>query len=66
MDVYEILMRDHRLTEQIFSDIEKTTTAEVRRREQLFDELRNRWHLTRKAGQLAQALAVPPADALPK
>ena len=40
MDVYEILMRDHRLTEQIFSDIEKTTTAEVRRREQLFDDLR--------------------------
>src|SRR5207247_3727104 len=32
----------------------------------LFDDLRNRWHLARKAGQPAQALAVPPAAALPK
>ena len=40
MDLYQILMRDHRLTEQIFSEIEKTTATEVRRREQLFDNLR--------------------------
>ena len=39
MDLYQILMRDHRLTDQIFSDIEKTTAAEVRRREQLFADL---------------------------
>jgi hemerythrin superfamily protein len=40
MDLYQILMQDHRLTDQIFSDIEKTTAAEVRRREQLFADLR--------------------------
>ena len=40
MNLYQILMQDHRLTDQIFSDIEKTTAAEVRRREQLFADLR--------------------------
>lgn len=42
MDLYQILMRDHRLTEQIFSEIERTTATEVRRREQLFDNLRKK------------------------
>jgi hemerythrin superfamily protein len=41
MDLYQILMQDHRLTEQIFCDIEKTTAAEVQRREQLFANLRS-------------------------
>jgi hemerythrin superfamily protein len=40
MDLYQILTQDHRLTDQIFSDIEKTTPAEARRREQLFADLR--------------------------
>ena len=40
MDLYQILMRDHRLTEQIFSDFEKTMAAEVRCRERLFENLR--------------------------
>jgi hypothetical protein len=40
MDLFQILMQDHRLTDQIFSDIEKTTPVEVRRREQLFADLR--------------------------
>jgi iron-sulfur cluster repair protein YtfE (RIC family) len=40
MDVYQILMQDHRLTEQIFSDLENTTAEEVERREQLFERLR--------------------------
>jgi hemerythrin superfamily protein len=40
MDLYKILMRDHRLTEQMFSDIERTTAADVRLREQLFADLR--------------------------
>jgi iron-sulfur cluster repair protein YtfE (RIC family) len=40
MDVYQILMQDHRLTEQIFADLESTTTAELERRERLFEILR--------------------------
>jgi iron-sulfur cluster repair protein YtfE (RIC family) len=39
MDVYQI-MQDHRLTEQIFSELEKTTAAELERRERLFENLR--------------------------
>lgn len=40
MDVYQILMQDHRLTEQIFSDLEKTTAEEIEPRDQLFEKLR--------------------------
>jgi CRISPR/Cas system endoribonuclease Cas6 (RAMP superfamily) len=36
MDVYQILMQDHRLIQQIFSEIEQTEGREVDRREQLF------------------------------
>jgi hemerythrin superfamily protein len=40
MDVYQVLMQDHRLTEQIFDDIAKTTVSEIERREHLFENLR--------------------------
>jgi hemerythrin superfamily protein len=41
MDLYQSLMRDHRMAEQRFSEIEKTAAADMRRREQLFAELRS-------------------------
>jgi|SRR6516165_3326499 hypothetical protein len=41
MDVFEELIRDHRVIEQQFVEIEQTT--EVERREQLFRELRARF-----------------------
>src|ERR1700756_5684365 len=40
MDVYQILMQDHRTVEQIFIDIEQTDDREAERREQLFGKLR--------------------------
>jgi iron-sulfur cluster repair protein YtfE (RIC family) len=40
MDVYQILMQDHRTVEQIFIEIEQTNNREVERREQLFGKLR--------------------------
>ena len=40
MDVYQILMQDHRTVEQIFIEIEQTDDREVERREQLFGKLR--------------------------
>jgi hemerythrin superfamily protein len=39
MDVYQILMQDHQLIQQIFSEIEQTEDSEVERREQLFQIL---------------------------
>jgi iron-sulfur cluster repair protein YtfE (RIC family) len=39
MDVYQILMQDHQLIQQIFSEIEQTGDGEVERREQLFERL---------------------------
>ena len=42
MDIYQLLMRDHRQTEEVFSVIEKTSATDVRRREQLFENLRKR------------------------
>jgi hemerythrin superfamily protein len=43
MDVFEELIRDHRVTEQQFAEIEQATDKEVERREQLFRELRARF-----------------------
>jgi hypothetical protein len=40
MNVYQILMRDHRTVEQIFIEIEQTDDREIERREQLFGKLR--------------------------
>ena len=40
MDVYQILMQDHRTVEQIFVEIEATADSEVERRELLFRKLR--------------------------
>ena len=40
MDVYQILMQDHRTVEQMFIEIEQTDDREVERREQLFGKLR--------------------------
>jgi iron-sulfur cluster repair protein YtfE (RIC family) len=40
MDVYQILMQDHRIVEELFSEIEKSDDREVERREQLFAKLR--------------------------
>jgi hemerythrin superfamily protein len=40
MDVYQILMQDHRVVEELFSEIEKTDDREVEPREQLFARLR--------------------------
>src|SRR3954449_8993560 len=40
MDVYQILMQDHRTIKQIFNEIEQTDDREVERREQLFGILR--------------------------
>jgi hypothetical protein len=40
MDVYQILMQDHRTVEKIFVEIEATTDSEVERRELLFRKLR--------------------------
>jgi len=40
MDVYQVLMQDHRVVEELFSEIEKSGDREVERREQLFARLR--------------------------
>ena len=40
MDVYQVLMQDHRIVEELFSEIEKSDDREVERREQLFARLR--------------------------
>jgi hypothetical protein len=40
MDVFEELIRDHRITEQRFAEIERTTDRELERRQQLVRELR--------------------------
>jgi len=40
MDVFEELIRDHRVTEQRFGEIEQTTTSELERRQGLFRDLR--------------------------
>jgi hemerythrin superfamily protein len=40
MDVYQVLMQDHRIVEELFSEIEKSDDREVERREQLFTRLR--------------------------
>jgi iron-sulfur cluster repair protein YtfE (RIC family) len=40
MDVFEELIRDHRITEQRFAEIEQTTDRELERRQELFHELR--------------------------
>jgi hypothetical protein len=39
MDVYQVLMQDHRIVEELFSEIEKSDDREVERREQLFTRL---------------------------
>jgi iron-sulfur cluster repair protein YtfE (RIC family) len=40
MDLYQILMQDHRTVEQLFIEIEQTDDREVERRERLFEKLR--------------------------
>lgn len=40
MDVYQILMQDHRTVEQMFIEIEQTDDREVERRQRLFGKLR--------------------------
>jgi hemerythrin superfamily protein len=39
MDIYEMLMQDHRLIEELFSEIEQTRDEEVEQRELLFTRL---------------------------
>ena len=41
MDVFEELIRDHRVTEQRFGEIEQTTISELERRQGLFRDLRS-------------------------
>ena len=40
MDVYQILMQDHRIVEQIFVELQQADDREVERRGQLFGKLR--------------------------
>jgi hemerythrin superfamily protein len=40
MDVYQVLMQDHRIVDELFKEIEKSDDREVTRREQLFARLR--------------------------
>lgn len=40
MDVYQVLMQDHRIVDELFNEIEKSDYREVERREQLFARLR--------------------------
>jgi hemerythrin superfamily protein len=40
MDVYQVLMQDHRRVEHLFGEIEKTDNREVEKRAQLFATLR--------------------------
>jgi hemerythrin superfamily protein len=40
MDVYQVLMQDHRIVDELFNEIEKSDDREVERREQLFARLR--------------------------
>src|ERR1700745_3007959 len=40
MDVYQMLMQDHCIVEQIFVEVQQTDDREVERREQLFEKLR--------------------------
>ena len=39
MDVYQVLMKDHRIVDKLFSEIEKSDDREVKGREQLFARL---------------------------
>jgi Hemerythrin HHE cation binding domain len=41
MDVYQILLQDHRTLRQIFTQLSKSSISEVRQREQLFRTLQN-------------------------
>jgi len=41
MDIYQMLMQDHWLIQEIFSEIGQTKDTEVERRELLFKRLRN-------------------------
>jgi hemerythrin superfamily protein len=41
MDVYQVLMQDHRRVERLFDEIENTNDRKVERRAQLFATLRN-------------------------
>jgi hemerythrin superfamily protein len=40
MNVFQKLMHDHRISEQLFAEIERTSDKETERRKQLFRELR--------------------------
>ena len=40
MDVYKVLMQDHRIVDELFSEIQKSDDREVELREQLFAKLR--------------------------
>jgi hemerythrin superfamily protein len=40
MDVYQVLMQDHRIVDALFREIEKSDDREIERREQLFAKLR--------------------------
>jgi iron-sulfur cluster repair protein YtfE (RIC family) len=40
MDVYQVLMQDHRIVDELFSEIEKSDDRDIDRREQLFAKLR--------------------------
>ena len=40
MDVYQVLMQDHRIVDELFNEIEKSDDREVEWREQLFARLR--------------------------
>ena|SRR5215472_5850946 len=40
MDVYQVLMKDHRSVDELFREIEKSDDREVKGREQLFARLR--------------------------
>jgi len=40
MDVYQVLMKDHRIVDELFREIEKSDDREVKGREQLFARLR--------------------------
>jgi hemerythrin superfamily protein len=40
MDVYQVLMKDHRIADELFREIEKSDDREVKGRAQLFGRLR--------------------------
>jgi hypothetical protein len=39
MDVYQVLMKDHRIVDELFREIEKSDDREVKGREHLFARL---------------------------